>query len=75
MSGAYYEKIARINLTTGEIKVEKLDVELAENLSKLSIKIMQGKIDSDAVFSEIKDKNLAALAYLIPLLFFFCGFL
>ena len=30
MSGAYYEKIARINLTTGEIKVEKLDVELAK---------------------------------------------
>ena len=29
MSGAYYEKIARINLTTGEIKVEKLDLELA----------------------------------------------
>ena len=26
----YYEKIARINLTTGEIKVEKLDVELAK---------------------------------------------
>ena len=24
----YYEKIARINLTTGEIKVEKLDVEM-----------------------------------------------
>ena len=38
--------------------LRKLDVELAENLSKLSIKIMQGKIDSDAVFSEIKDKNL-----------------
>ena len=30
MSGAYYEKLARINLTTGEIKVEKLDVELAK---------------------------------------------
>ena len=29
MSGAYYEKIARINLTTGEIKVEKLDVATA----------------------------------------------
>ena len=29
MSGAYYEKMARINLTTGEIKVEKLDLELA----------------------------------------------
>lgn len=29
MSGAYYEKIARINLTTGEIKVEKLDLEMA----------------------------------------------
>ena len=29
MAGAYYEKIARINLTTGEIKVEKLDLELA----------------------------------------------
>lgn len=29
MSGAYYEKIARINLSTGEIKVEKLDLELA----------------------------------------------
>lgn len=29
MSGAYYEKIARINLTTGEIKVEKLDLDLA----------------------------------------------
>ena len=30
MSNSYYEKIARINLTTGEIKVEKLDVELAK---------------------------------------------
>ena len=30
MASAYYEKIARINLTTGEIKVEKLDVELAK---------------------------------------------
>ena len=29
MSGAYYEKLARINLTTGEIKVEKLDLDLA----------------------------------------------
>ena len=29
MSGAYYEKIARINLTTGEIKVEKLDLDMA----------------------------------------------
>ena len=29
----YYEKIARINLTTGEIKVEKLDVELAKKFS------------------------------------------
>ena len=29
MAGAYYEKIARINLSTGEIKVEKLDLELA----------------------------------------------
>ena len=29
MAGTYYEKIARINLTTGEIKVEKLDLELA----------------------------------------------
>lgn len=29
MSGAYYEKMARINLTTGEIKVEKMDMELA----------------------------------------------
>lgn len=29
MSGAYYEKIARINLSTGEIKAEKLDLELA----------------------------------------------
>lgn len=30
MSGAYYEKIARINLTTGEIKIEKLDIALAK---------------------------------------------
>ena len=30
MAYAYYEKIARINLSTGEIKVEKLDVELAK---------------------------------------------
>ena len=30
MAGAYYEKIARINLTTGEIKVEKLDVAMAQ---------------------------------------------
>ncbi len=30
MAGAYYEKIARINLTTGEIKVEKLDVVMAQ---------------------------------------------
>lgn len=29
MSGAYYEKIARINLTTGDISVEPLDLELA----------------------------------------------
>ena len=29
MAGAYYEKLARINLSTGEIKVEKLDLELA----------------------------------------------
>jgi len=29
MSGAYYEKLARINLSTGEIKVEALDLELA----------------------------------------------
>ena len=29
MAGAYYEKIARINLTTGKIKVEPLDLELA----------------------------------------------
>lgn len=29
MPGSYYEKIARINLTTGEIKIEKLDTELA----------------------------------------------
>ena len=33
MAYAYYEKIARINLTTGEIKVEKLDVELARSSS------------------------------------------
>ena len=30
MSDAYYEKIARINLTTGEIKAEPLDLELAK---------------------------------------------
>ena len=29
MAGAYYEKIARINLSTGEIKVEPLDLDLA----------------------------------------------
>ena len=29
MAGAYYEKIARINLTTGKIKVEPLDLDLA----------------------------------------------
>ena len=29
MAGAYYEKLARINLTTGEIKVEKLDLDMA----------------------------------------------
>ena len=29
MAGAYYEKIARIDLTTGQIKVEPLDMELA----------------------------------------------
>lgn len=29
MAGAYYEKIARINLTTGDITVEPLDLELA----------------------------------------------
>ena len=29
MSGAYYEKIARINLTTREIKTENLDLDLA----------------------------------------------
>ena len=29
MANAYYEKIARINLTTGEIKVEKLDLDFA----------------------------------------------
>ena len=30
MSGCYYEKIARINLTTGQITVEKLDIDLAK---------------------------------------------
>ena len=30
MSDAYYEKIARINLTTGEIKAEPLDLEMAK---------------------------------------------
>ena len=30
MSDAYYEKIARINLTTGEIKAEPLDLEVAK---------------------------------------------
>ncbi len=30
MANAYYEKIARINLTTGAVTVEKLDVELAK---------------------------------------------
>lgn len=30
MGGCYYEKLARINLTTGEIKVEKLDLDLAK---------------------------------------------
>ena len=29
MAGAYYEKLARINLTTGEIRVESIDLELA----------------------------------------------
>lgn len=29
MSGAYYEKIARVNLTSGEVKVEKLDLDMA----------------------------------------------
>lgn len=29
MSGSYYEKIARINLSTGEIRIEKLDLDLA----------------------------------------------
>ena len=29
MAGAYYEKIARVNLTTGEIKIEQLDLDLA----------------------------------------------
>ena len=29
MAGAYYEKIARVNLTTGEIKIEPLDLDLA----------------------------------------------
>ena len=29
MAGAYYEKLARVNMTTGEIKIEKLDLELA----------------------------------------------
>jgi len=29
MAGAYYEKLARVNLTTGEIKIEKLDLDLA----------------------------------------------
>ena len=29
MANSFYEKIARINLTTGEIKVEKLDTDLA----------------------------------------------
>ncbi|MBQ1362386.1 MAG: aldehyde ferredoxin oxidoreductase, partial [Oscillospiraceae bacterium] len=30
MSNAYYERIARINLTTGEIKTEPLDLEVAK---------------------------------------------
>ena len=36
MAGAYYEKIARINLTTGEIKVEPLDLELAHKFIGVS---------------------------------------
>ncbi len=43
-----YEKISDL---------QKLDIELAENLSKISMKIMQGKIDSDTAFAEIKNKN------------------
>ena len=30
MAYAYYEKIARINLTTGTVTVEKLDTDLAK---------------------------------------------
>lgn len=30
MSNSYYEKIARVNLTTSEVKIEKLDLELAK---------------------------------------------
>ena len=26
VAGAYYEKIARVNLTTGKIKIEQLDL-------------------------------------------------
>ena len=37
MADAYYEKIARINLTTGKIKVEPLDLELAHRNSQASV--------------------------------------
>ena len=39
-------------------ELRMLDVELAENLSKLSMHIMQGKIDSDTAFTKMKEKNL-----------------
>ena len=33
MSTSYIGKLARINLSTGEIKIEQLDLDLAKNLS------------------------------------------
>lgn len=41
MSGAYYEKIARINLTTGDISVEPLDMELPINLSAVVVLVQK----------------------------------
>ena len=59
MSGTYYEKIARINLTTGEIKVEQLDPELTHEFiggRGLGTKILydEGVATADPLSSENK---------------------
>lgn len=59
MAGTYYEKIARINLTTGEITVEQLDPELVHEFiggRGLGVKLLydEGVAAADPLSSENK---------------------